>query len=211
MTVELEPISPRLVYDPAPAYLTEPARVAPLRALVRYYRDPLSWLSLAVTTVVLCYGGGLVLFWYHSVELGEGGPQISWPAHWMLDSTFAFVALTPVLALILPASASAARWLAGSRQILPWLYAALSGLLFALVTTPGPLAHDLIVGRGTWVAGRVTAMIGDPSAPLPPTTEYSPLVALTQQLGAGLPLYIALMGLTVLVLRTAVARRWVDA
>jgi hypothetical protein len=141
MTVELEPVSPRLVYDPVPAHPADPARVGPLRALTGYYRDPLSWLILAVTTVVLCYGGGLVLFWYHSVELGEGGPQISWLAHWVLDSTFGFVALTPVLALILPAAAWTARWLAGSRPILPWLYAALAGLLFALVTTPGPIAH----------------------------------------------------------------------
>ncbi len=207
MSVELEPVSPRQVYDPAAAFPTGAARLGPLRALASYYRDPLSWVVLAVTTVVLCYVGGLVLFWYHSVELGEGGPQISWPAHWLLDSTFAFVALTPVLAVILPAAAWGARWLAGSRPILPWVYAALAGLLFALVTTPGPIAHNLIVGRGTWVAARVTEMIGDPSAPLRPSTEYSPLVELTQQLGAGLPLYIALMGLTVVALRAGVAKR----
>jgi hypothetical protein len=50
-------------------------------------------------------------------------------------------------------------------------------------------------------------MIGDPSAPLRPATDYPALVELTQQFGAGLPLYVFLMGLTVLVLRVAVAKR----
>jgi hypothetical protein len=209
MTVE--PVNPRLVYFPAsrtsgPAVVPA-AGTGPLRVLVDYYRDPLSWLVLAFTTVVLCYGGGLVMFWYHSVELGEGGPQISWYVHWVLDSTFAFVALTPALAVILPAAAWAARSLARSRPLLPWLYAGLAGLAFALVTTPGPLAHDLLVGRGTWAAQRVTEWLGDPSAPLQPTHDYAPLVALTQQLGFGLPLYVVLMGLTVLVARAALAER----
>jgi hypothetical protein len=208
MTVDA--ISPRLVYDPAGQSLAAPSHAGPagpLRTLVGYYRDPLSWLVLALTAVVLCYLGGLVLFWFHSVELGEGGPQISWYAHWLLDSTFAFLGLTPALAVILPAAAWAARSLAGSQRILPWLHAAIAGLLFAVVTTPGPLAHNLIVGRGTWIANHVTELVGDPSAPLRPATEYPPIVSMSQQLGAAVPLYIILTGLTVLVLRTAVARR----
>jgi hypothetical protein len=204
MTVDA--VSPRLIYDPAAAP-AETGRARPVRALLGYYRDPLSWLVLVFTSVVLCYFGGLVLFWYHSVELGEGGPQISWYAHWLLDSTFAFVGLTPPLAVILPAAAWAARALASSQQILPWLYAAIAGLLFAAVTTPGPLAHNLIVGRGTWVANQVTAMIGDPSAPLRPAKDYPAVVELGQQFGAAVPLYIVLMGLTVLAVRAAVARR----
>jgi hypothetical protein len=204
MTVDA--ISPRLVYHPTAEVPPGPARAGVLRALAGYYRDPLSWVVLAFTAVVLCYPGGLVLFWFHSVELGEGGPQISWYAHWLLDSTFAFVVLTPALALILPAAVCAARALAGTHRTLPWMYAAICGLLFAIVTTPGPLAHNLIVGRGTWVADRVTEMIGDPSAPLRPATEYAPVVSMSQQLGAALPLYIVLMGLTVLVLRAAVGK-----
>jgi hypothetical protein len=208
--IDVDAISPRLVYDPAAQSRAAPAAArptGPVRALLAYYRDPLSWLVLAFTTVVLCYLGGLVLFWYHSVELGEGGPQISWYAHWLLDSTFALVGLTPALALILPAAAWAAHSLAGSQRILPWLHAAIAGLLFAAVTTPGPLAHDLVVGRGTWVASQVTAMIGDPSAPLLPAKDYPAVVELGQQFGAAVPLYIVLMGLTVLVLRKLVARR----
>jgi hypothetical protein len=205
--MSVEPVTPRLVYFPASQTSAPAVATHPLRALAGYYRDPLSWRVLAFTTVVLCYGGGLAMFWYHSFELGEGGPQISWQVHWLLDSTFAFVLLTPVLAVILPAAGWAARSLAGSRPILPWLYAGLAGLAFALVTTPGPVAHDLIVGRGTWAAQRVTEWLGDPSAPLRPTHEYAPLVALTQQLGFGLPLYVVLMLLTVLATRAALAKR----
>jgi hypothetical protein len=197
-------ISPRPVYDPGatPPFPTQ----ARLRDAFReYYRDRLSWFVLAVTSVILCYLGGLVLFWYHAVQLGEGGPQISWYAHWLLDSTFAFVGLTPALALILPVSAWAAQTLAGSQRMVPWLHAAVAAMLFAVVTTPGPIAHDLIVGRGTWVANRVTAMVGDPSAPLTPAKDYPPLVELAQQLGAAIPLYLVLMTLTVLMIRRAVA------
>jgi hypothetical protein len=198
-------VSPRPVYDPGAA---PPSPSADLRNAFRdYYRDRLSWLALAITSVVLCYLGGLALFWYHAVQLGEGGPQISWYAHWLLDSTFAFIALTPALALILPLSAWAAHLLAGSQRTVPWLHAAIAAVLFALVTTPGPIAHDLIVGRGTWVADRVTAMIGDPSAPLTPARDYGPLVSMTQQLGAAVPLYLALMTATVLAIRTLTAHR----
>jgi hypothetical protein len=204
--MSVDAVSPRLVYDPA-AGPAASGRAGPVRAVLDYYRDPLSWLVLAFTTVVLCYLGGLVLFWYHSVELGEGGPQISWYAHWLLDSTFGLIGLTPALAVILPAAAWTARSLAGSQRIVPWLYAAIAGLLFAAVTTPGPLAHNLIVGRGTWVANEVTAMIGDPSAPVRPAKNYPAVVEMGQQLGAAVPLYIVLMALTVLVLRAAVARR----
>lgn len=198
-------VSPRPVYDPGAAPPT-PSATGLRDAFREYYRDRLSWLALGTTSVVLCYLGGLVMFWYHAVQLGEGGPQISWYAHWLLDSTFAFVALTPALALILPLSTWAAHSLAGSRRIIPWMHASIAAVLFALVTTPGPIAHDLLVGRGTWVADRLTTMIGDPSTPLPPAEEYSPLVAMSQQLGAAVPLYLALMTLTVLAIRAVHVR-----
>lgn len=222
-----KPVGPRLVYDPAGA-LPAPATVhtAPIpsspgvlpsgirgplrmgvRNLIGYYRDPLSWKVLAITSVVLCYLGGLVLFWFHSVELGEGGPQIAWYAHWLLDSTFGFIALTPALVLILPLSTWMAQSLAGSARMVPWLHAAVGGVLFALVTTPGPIAHDHLVGRGTYIAARVTDLIGDPTAPLTPVTDYPPVVTMSQQLGAAMPLYLVLMGLTVLAVRSLVARR----
>ncbi|HEX8628357.1 MAG TPA: hypothetical protein VF755_09330 [Catenuloplanes sp.] len=174
-----------------------------LTALTGFYKDPGARLALILSTVILCYGGGAVMFWFHAVYLAEGGPAISWVAHWLLDSSFAFAALTPVLVVILPIAAWLTQSFSGAiaPRFIPWLYAVIGGTVFAITTTPGPIAHDMFVGRGTWLAGRVTELIGDPSATLPPVADYPLLAALAQQLGAGLPLYIALMALTVLLLR----------
>jgi hypothetical protein len=205
--------SPRSVFDPS-ANLAFPVRRPPRPGAVfawytAYYRDPLAWLALAVTSVVLCYGGGAVMFWFHAVRLGEGGPAISWYAHWLLDSTFGFVGLTPALFLLLPLADAAARTVAGESapKLVPWLYAAICGSLFAAATIPGPVAHDRIIGRGTWVATQVTQAIGDPSAQLAPAERYPLLAQLTQQFGAGIPVYIALTAISVLMVRGLVAAR----
>jgi hypothetical protein len=208
-------LSPRSVFDPsgaAPAPAAGPAglRAVP-HAILGFYRDRLSWVALAVTSAMLCYVGGLVMFWFHAVELNEGGPAISWYAHWMLDSTFAFIALTPALALIIPAAVAWSTLVAGpgSRRAVLLSYAVIAGGLFALITTPGPLAHDMIVGRGTWIANRVTDWIGDPSAQLAPAADYPVSAAVTQQLGAGVALYVLLALVSLLLVRGAVgaARR----
>jgi len=165
-------------------------------------------MALLITAVIMCYGGGAVMFWFHAIYLGEGGPSISEPAHWLLDSSFAFGALTPVLAVVLPIAAWAAqRYAVGdARRFMPWLYAVIGGSAFAIVATPGPIAHDMFVGRGTWLAERVTELIGTPAAEVTPASvsEYPLLAALAQQLGAGLPLYVGLMVLTVALLRLTV-------
>jgi hypothetical protein len=211
--------SPRTVYVP-PLTDGDPAgpptrfgfrrpRVSELvRAFVDYYRDPVAWLALIVTSLLLTYVGGAVMFWFHATYLGEGGPAISPYAHWLLDSTVGFLALTPVLAILLPLSTSAAQAIArGTRSLVPWLQALLCGVAFAIVATPGPIAHDLLVGRGTWIARQATQVLGDPSAPPLPRHDYPLLADLTQQFGAGLPLYVALMGLAVLVVRVIVGAR----
>jgi hypothetical protein len=214
-------LGPRFVYDPTedfpssalalPPTLLTGGPITRLRAagntVLAFYRDPLAWLALVLSSLILCYLGGLVMFWYHAVQLGEGGPAISWYAHWMLDSTFGFVALTPALAVILPIAAGAAQTLAASRRTLPWLHTAIAGGLFALITTPGPIAHDLLVGRGTWVANQMTAMIGNRSQPLTPVRSYPTVVELAQQLGAGLPIYLSLMGLSMVLIRMLVSAR----
>jgi hypothetical protein len=173
-----------------------------------YYRDPLSWLALGITSVILCYGGGAAMFWYHAEHLGEGGPNIPWHVHWLLDSTFGFLVLTPALALILPVAGLIARSTAGrlAPRTIPAAHAALTGVAFALVTTPGPIAHDLVVGRGTWVATQATTLFGEPGAPPAPSHEYSLLATLALQLGYGLPVYLALVGLAVLVIRSFAVR-----
>lgn len=207
-------LDPRSVFTPGP----EPADAAPRRpipsirdlrdAVVSYYRDSLSRVALVVTSLVLCYGGGGAMFWFHAEYLGEGGPSISWVYHWLLDSTVGFVALTPALFLLLPL----ATWLAPrtigrlSRSAIPAGFALIVGGAFALLTTPGPIAHDLMVGRGTWLADRVTEWIGDPNAPAAPHHHYPWLANVTQQLGFGLPLYVGLAFLSVMLVRMTAAR-----
>jgi len=208
--------SPRIVFDPTNTAAVRVGRIRPA-VLVRraaqeytsFYRDRLAWLALAITAVLLCYVGGAVMFWFHAIRLGEGGPAISWYAHWLLDSTFGFIGLTPVLFLLLPLSTLAARGLAArsAPQLVPWLYAAICGSLFAVATTPGPVAHDLLVGRGTWIATQMTRAIGDPTAVLTPAHPYPLLAKLTQQLGAGIPVYIILTAVSVAVVRAVVVSR----
>jgi len=215
---------PRALFDPtykaAPAAAEAPVQPVGrfgLRWMVReiaavwngFYRHRLSYVALIVTSLMLCYVGGAAMFWFHAVELGEGGPAISWYAHWLLDSTFGFIALTPALAVIIPLSAWIAGQLGGGLRprLLPWLYAVVVGAIFAAVTIPGPLAHDLFVGRGTWVANEATALMGDPNQPLTPVSDYPMLAALTQQLGAAVPIYLVLSLVSVLLLRRLVAMR----
>jgi hypothetical protein len=224
-------LSPRAVFDPeasvprvallpapsGPVAIGDVVRSRRLRsrartatgAVVEFYRDPLSWLALLFTSWLLCYIGGLPMFWFHAVALDEGGPAISWYAHWLLDSTFAFVALTPALLVIMPLAVWLAAGLGGSVQPrrMPWLYAAVAGVLFALVTIPGPLAHNMLIGRGTWIANHVTQLVGDPGAPLAPATTFTPLALMTQQLGAAVALYVVLAVLSVPMMRGLV-RVW---
>jgi hypothetical protein len=178
---------------------------AVIRLFIDYYRDRVAWMALLVTSVLLCYVGGLVMFWFHAEALGEGGPAISWYAHWMLDSTFGFLALTPALFLIMPLAAWAA---SAAATVVPrltsWCYTVVAGVAFAFVTIPGPIAHNLLVGRGTWVANRVTDVIGNPAATLPPAHHYPVLADLTQQLGFGVPVYVALVAFSLPLVRLAV-------
>ena len=71
-----------------------------------------------------------------------------------------FVGLGPAVALIVPLAATGAVRLSGT--VRPRYYALIGGILFALAATPGPVAHDLVVGRGTWLANKVTAVLGGP-------------------------------------------------
>src|SRR3954447_18486053 len=110
--VSTQQLNPRTVYLPAgtgpdravparPSLVSQAMTAGPefARSCVSYYREPLSWLALGVTSVILCYGGGAAMFWFHSEHLGEGGPNIPWYVHWLLDSTFGFLVLTPALVL----------------------------------------------------------------------------------------------------------------
>ena len=188
-----------------------------LRLVREFYRQPFAWLLLVVTDLTLVYGGGAAMFWYHSYFLGEGGPAISPYLHWFVDSTAGLVGLTPMLFLILPIAAraawdasparaqgttedSAAAGDSGStakpvlRNVRPVSFMAVGGILFALATAPGPIVHDNLVGRGTWLAAEITKLWGN-GRPLPATHHLTPMTAILTQEAFGLPLYPALLGL----------------
>jgi hypothetical protein len=164
----------------------EPVHSGIWRAIVGFYRDPVAWVALLVTSLLLCYAGGAAMFFIHSIYFNEGGPAISPYLHWALDSTFGFVALTPIIAVLLPL----ATWLVRSRP--KWSFVLVLGGLFALVTTPGPLAHDLIVARGTPIAMVITDYFGDPTMVMAPPTHYSAAAKMAHQFLGGLPVYLVL-------------------
>lgn len=205
----------RAVFDPRTPE-SESATFDPRKALdlVRlHYRDPLAWRVLLVTSVAYCYGAGLVLFWYHSIALGKGGPAMHWSAHWLIDDTIAFLALTPVLALAQPFIAAwSVRLSRNPRRsgaaARPWFwYIPLCGLVFALVTAPGPHVHDAVVGAGTPLAELLVSAIGNPEAATTHAHHYAAPVQAFQQVAAGAVVYPLFMALTVLGVRAGLGRR----
>ncbi|WP_100445245.1 hypothetical protein [Glycomyces xiaoerkulensis] len=179
-----------------------------------YYRDPLSALTLLLISAAYCYGAGLALFWYHSTALEKGGPPIPWYVHWLLDDTIAFLTLTPVLAVTLPFLTGwsvriARRRRAGPqrpRRAWPW-FALLTGVAFALVTAPGPLVHDALVGRGTPLSDAATRAFGDPALQIDHVHHYGPVAQMLQQLAVGAVLYPVFAVLTVLAVRGVLRTR----
>ncbi|GAA1011069.1 hypothetical protein Aple_057100 [Acrocarpospora pleiomorpha] len=176
-------------------------------AVVRdFYSRRMAWAALLISALFLAYGGGAVMFWYHAIYLGEGGPAISHWQHWLLDSSAGFIGLLPAIALILPL----AGWLsahAKDDQLRQTLYVIAGGAAFALVTAPGPFLHDALVGRGTWVATQVTTWWGDGRAPLPPAEPVGVVAEVARQVALGLPLYILVMAIALIVVRAVVRAR----
>ena len=206
----MEAFTARQVYDPTETQVIGPFAVRP-RALVRfyvdYYRAPLAWFGLLVTLLVVAYAGGAVMFILHAGVLGELGPAISPVEHWVLDSTLGFVGLAPVVALIVPVAGWAAARVAGAVRPLP--YALVGGILFALAAGPGPIAHDLLVGRGTWLANRVTDLLGGPVAAAPHVhgDTVSQTLSIGAQLAVGVPTYVLLMWASLTLVRAALRHR----
>nr|CTQ92237.1 hypothetical protein [Kibdelosporangium sp. MJ126-NF4] len=172
-----------------------------LRAFAAFYRDPVARLTLVITSLLLCYVGGAAMFYIHGIHFNEGGPAISPYLHWFLDSTVGFIALTPVIAVLLPLTT---RLVLGLPN---WVFPVLLGFMFAVVTIPGPLAHDMLVARGTPLANLITHHFGDPSIVMPPPTPYSDLAKMTHQFVGGLPVYLLLSTVAYLLVR-AVVSRW---
>jgi hypothetical protein len=207
----MEPLTARQVFDPTepPARGTLPVRPRELiRFYVDYYRAPLAWFGLLVTLAVTAYAGGAVLFILHAFILGELGPAISPMVHWALDSTLGFVGFAPVVALIVPVAAWAATRLAGAVRPLP--FALVGGTLFALAAGPGPIVHDLLVGRDTWLANHVTELVGGDvttAAQHVHGDEVSQVLSIGSQFVVAVPTYVLLMWASLTLVRAALRHR----
>jgi len=205
---------------PAPRWtLRELLPLGYLRLLRDFYSDRLGRVALLVSALFLTYVGGVVMFVLHAELLGELGPSILPVEHWALDSTLGFIGLTPAVALILPvvaryASAPHRPSYRVSGQLNTARYALVGGVLFALATAPGPIAHDLLVGRGTFLANHVAAVLNG-SAPQMAGMEMgdvSPVISIGSQLLVGFPTYALLMWASLVAVRALVrARRRLQA
>lgn len=172
--------------------------------VTEYFATSAARVRVLVLSLVLSYGGGAAMFWLHAIYRGERGPAIANQWHWLLDSSLGFLSLTPVLVLILPI----AREVAAGRGAR--LEAVITGALFAVVTTPGPILHNLVAGAGTPLARLATRVFGtDPGvvAAHVNAVEHSGTSESLLQLTVGLPVYIALACVTLTALRIRAERR----
>jgi hypothetical protein len=177
-----------------------------------FYSRPLAYGAAVFVSATLAYAGGGIMFWLHAVYRGENGPPIDYWQHWLLDSTLGFVALTPVVLLLLPAVLWTLGW-RGTKSggVRVGAYVLVVGTLFALVTGPGPLLHDAIAGAGTPLANLATDVFGaDPrilqeQAGAPERSAFTEGVL---QVAVGVPTYSLLtLGSIAVVRRASRGRR----
>jgi hypothetical protein len=182
---------------------------AAARGLRAFYSRPLGWLALGVTSVLLAYGGGGVMFWFHAIYRGEEGPPINHWWHWLFDSSLGFVALTPALFFILPAALWAMK--RAEVRIGPRMaagYVLLVGVLFGVVTGPGPFMHNAIVGRDAPLGRLAVRLFGvDPDVAHIHAVAHSTLSESLLQVAVGVPVYVASGLVALLVIRGLAARR----
>jgi hypothetical protein len=182
---------------------------AAARGLRAFYSRPLGWLALGVTSVFLAYGGGGVMFWFHAIYRGEEGPPINHWWHWLFDSSLGFVALTPALFFILPGALWAIKR-AGVRMG-PQLaagYVVLVGVLFGVVTGPGPFMHNALVGRDAPLGRLAVRLFGvDPGVAHVHAEVHSTLSESLLQVAVGVPVYVTTGLLALMVVRTLARRR----
>jgi hypothetical protein len=182
------------------------ALVGWIESVAAFYRRPVAWAALLVSSLLLTFGGGAVMFWFHAILRGEQGPAIGDLHHWLLDSSLGFVALTPVLGLILPLGVQmvgvAGR--AGLRA-----YVATVAVLFTLTTGPGPFLHNLVAGAGTPLARLATDLFGHDTAVAARNMhvhDRSPVTEGVFQILLGLPVYLFCTWLALRLVRGAVGR-----
>ena len=186
-------------------------RKAAFQGIRSFYARPLGWTALIITSLVLAYGGGGVMFWFHAIYRGEAGPPINDWYHWFFDSSLGFIALTPALFLIMPAALWALeRAKIASDRMRSMAYVLLVGVLFGVATGPGPLFHDTLVGR-TAPLGRLAHRIfgTDPSvaARAAEAHSHSAVVEGLLQVAVGVPVYIVTGLIAMTIVRTIAQRR----
>lgn len=165
-------------------------------ALTTFYADRRARHTLVTVALLLCYGGGTVMFGVHYTIRRECGPPINAGWHWLLDSTIGFVALTPLLIVGLPAMAAVLRR-GGARG---WssavgIYSVLVGSAFAVATAPGPYVHDRLAGQGRPLARLATSIFGEDATAMAHNMhglQHSMISEGLVQVTVGLPVYIAL-------------------
>lgn len=164
--------------------------VGSLEAITSFYRRPVAWLALLVSSLLLTFGGGAVMFWFHAIFRGEQGPAIGDLHHWLLDSSLGFFALTPVLALILPLGVRAAGP-TGSSGLRAYVLTV--AVLFTLTTGPGPFLHDRVAGARTPLARIATQLLGEDAGVAARNMhvhDRSPVAEGLLQVALGLPVYL---------------------
>lgn len=176
------------------------------RLLRSFYGERIGRIGTGVCVVVLVYGGGAAMFWFHSIHLGEGGPAISPWLHWIVDSTAGLLGLTAPIVLIVPLAASVATRSPGLPTVRSGLFAGVTGTLLAVVTAPGPLIHDAFVGRGTWLAAQATRLFGNGHEATGTPPDLSPALRMLQQIAFAIPLYVSLTWLALWAVRFALRR-----
>jgi len=178
-----------------------------------FYAQPIAWVALFVSSAFLTYGGGAVMFWLHAVVRREPGPAIGNVHHWLLDSTLGFVALTPVLGLILPLAVWQARPALPDHPTRLPVYVVAAATLFTLFTGPGPLLHNVVAGAGTPLADLAARVFGENEEAAVHAMHAKPQSPFSEsllQVGVGLPVYLACTWLALQLVRTVtrMAREW---
>ena len=181
------------------------------RVLRTFYSRPLGWGVAIFVSATLSYVGGGLMFWLHAVYRGEKGPAIGYVQHWVLDSTLGFIALTPIVLLLLPAVLWTLSWRGRRTGGVPvGLYVLAVGTLFALVTGPGPLLHNAIAGAGKPLANLATDVFGhdhDMALRHADAPERSAFTEGVLQVAVGIPAYSLLTLGSVVVVRNVMRSR----
>ena len=181
------------------------------RVLRAFYSRPLAYGAAVFVSATLAYAGGGIMFWLHAIYRGENGPPIAHWQHWLLDSTLGFVALTPVVFLLLPAVLWTLGWQGRKTDnVRVGGYVVVVGVLFALVTGPGPLLHNAIAGAGTPLANLATDVFGADPQRLQQQADAPERSAFTEgvlQVAVGVPVYSLLTLVSIGVVRRVVRIR----